>query len=183
MQGLCPGHLPSARSRRRAAQPSRWGSESTVQRPGTWEGQRRAGAPGFPLSSFHFLVSVWPERARVKQRNNRKRFFFPFSPEKTRNQNLACVTQGTDPTPRQLHSLEKNPAQCRVASSWRSDAHGGERSPPATICYIHFIEKIVHQNSLANCKSIHKCKYILLLRYKQSVSIHEDHKNIFKLWW
>lgn len=43
----------------------------------------------------------------MKQRNNRKRFFFPFSPEKTHSQNLACVTQGIDPTPRQLHSLEK----------------------------------------------------------------------------
>lgn len=85
---------------------------------------------------------------------------------------------------------KKKTQQCRVAL-----LAGGEESlvipgypwrkqiPKTAICYIYFIEKILHQNSLANCKSIHKCKYILLLKYKQSVSIHENHKNIFKIWW
>lgn len=43
----------------------------------------------------------------MKERKNRKSSFFSFSPEKTHNQNLACVTQGTDPTPCQLYNLGK----------------------------------------------------------------------------
>lgn len=64
----------------------------------------------------------------MKERNNRKRSFFSFSPEKTHNQNLACVTQGIDPTPRQLYNLEKK-SQCRVAL-----LAGGEEKPAIVGC-------------------------------------------------
>lgn len=96
----------------------------------------------FSFKPFTFWFRFSQKERVVKQRNNRKRFFSPFLSRENLQSEPACVnTQGTDPTPRQLHSLE-NPAQCRVASPWRSDARGGKRSPTVTIVGIHFIEKL-----------------------------------------
>ena len=73
--------------------------------------------PGFPFSASHLLVSVWPGRARLKERSHRNACCcFSSSPEKTHHQNPACATQGRGPTARQLYSLEEGEsAQCRAS--------------------------------------------------------------------
>lgn len=74
------------------------------------------------LSPSGFLLSQ-KELGWRKEINYSKHSSFSFSPEKTHNQNLACATQGTDPTPRQLYNLEKKSVELHcwlVERTWPS---------------------------------------------------------------